>query len=56
MQFARENVPYNLDDSEMNRTVPSKIFFSEFSSFSCGQERLEASNRELARRTNPRYD
>ncbi len=41
MQFARENVPYNLDDFEMNRTVPSKILFSEFSSLSCGKRDLK---------------
>src|SRR5207247_1292776 len=26
MQFARENVPYNRDDSEINRTVPATFF------------------------------
>ena len=26
MQFAKENVPYNLDDPEMNRTVPAILF------------------------------
>ena len=41
MQFARENVPYNLDDSEMNRTVPTKILFSEFSSFHVGNKDLK---------------
>jgi len=55
MQFARENVPYNLDDSEMNRTVQAKSFFPSFQ-FSCRQQRLEAANWELACLTNPRYD
>src|SRR5437773_7626929 len=41
MLFARENVPYNLDDSEMNRTVPAKSFFSEFSSFHVGNKDLK---------------
>src|SRR5213080_3944196 len=38
MQFARENVPYNID--EMNRIVPA-ILFSEFSSFHVGSKDLK---------------
>src|SRR6266704_5745855 len=43
MQLAREKVPYNLDASEMNRTVPA-ILFSELSTFRVG-------NKDLKRRT-----
>src|SRR5438552_11409202 len=41
MQFARENVPYNLDDSEMNRTVPAKSFFPSFPVFQLGNKDLK---------------
>src|SRR3989442_3894208 len=43
MQFARENVPYSLDDSEMKSNRSSNPF-SEFSSFHVG-------NKDLKRRT-----
>src|SRR6266480_2459645 len=41
MQFARENVPYNLDDSEMNRTVPAKSFLPSFPVFQLGNKDLK---------------